>query len=261
MAYVLAATLCLGLGTLLYFCYAPFRYKARMTFFYLYMLFVSVVCLPYMAVKGRCEENLATLSWAMNPARWLLQITSEIREGKNMIKDKPCVIVSNHQSSLDVLGMAEMYPPKASFLAKRELLYTGSVGLVLWLCGGIFIDRSKHKTANEVLQKICEEVIDRRIKLWIFPEGTRNPGGGMLSFKKGAFNIAVKAKIPVVPVVFKSYEDFYCKKKYVFKPGKYIAEVLPPVSTEGLTMDDVPELSEKVRKQMLAVYQRLSSIS
>lgn len=230
-----------------------------MGMFYLYLIFLAVISLPCLVYRGRCTENLVTISWLLrHPGCWLFGIKSEVINWGNMVLDKPCVIVSNHQSSLDVFGMAEMYPPGASFMAKKSLLYLGPLGLALWLSGGVFIDRAKHKSAQAVIDHTAAEMHERQLKLWIFPEGTRCRGRGMLPFKKGAFNLAVTAQVPVVPVVFKCYDDFYCKREHKFQPGKYIAEVMPPVSTQGLSLDDVPELAEKVRDQMLTTYKRLS---
>ena len=58
-----------------------------------------------------------------------------------------------------------------------------------------------------------------QIKLWIFPEGTRNNAGAMLPFKKGAFHVAVSGQIPILPIVFSSYH-FLDHKKKTFDEGK-----------------------------------------
>lgn len=55
--------------------------------------------------------------------------------------------------------------------------------------------------------------------IWIFPEGTRNADGKLRQFKKGAFNLAVQAQIPIVPLVISSYNGFYNKKQKLFTSG------------------------------------------
>ena len=58
----------------------------------------------------------------------------------------------------------------------------------------------------------------------------------MLPFKKGAFNIAIRAQIPVIPIVFSSYLQFYSKeKRYYHDNGEVIAEVLDPIPTKGVS--------------------------
>ncbi|NWW36220.1 PLCA acyltransferase, partial [Panurus biarmicus] len=65
----------------------------------------------------------------------------------------PFVIVCNHQASLDLLGMVEVIPERCVPIAKRELLYLGTVGWACWLSGMIFIDRHRRDTAIEVISR------------------------------------------------------------------------------------------------------------
>ncbi|NXI35585.1 PLCA acyltransferase, partial [Galbula dea] len=63
----------------------------------------------------------------------------------------PYVIVCNHQSSLDLMGMVEVIPERCVPVAKKELMYMGTVGLACWLSGMIFIDRHKREDAISVI--------------------------------------------------------------------------------------------------------------
>ncbi|NWY21669.1 PLCA acyltransferase, partial [Aphelocoma coerulescens] len=63
----------------------------------------------------------------------------------------PFVIVCNHQASLDLMGMVEVIPERCVPIAKRELLYLGTVGWACWLSGIIFIDRHRRDAAIEVI--------------------------------------------------------------------------------------------------------------
>ncbi|NWR42486.1 PLCA acyltransferase, partial [Regulus satrapa] len=65
----------------------------------------------------------------------------------------PFVIVCNHQASLDLMGMVEVIPERCVPIAKRELLYLGTVGWACWLSGIIFIDRHHRDTAIEVISR------------------------------------------------------------------------------------------------------------
>lgn len=82
----------------------------------------------------------------------------------------------------------------------------------------------------------------------------------MLPFKRGAFHLAVQAQVPIIPIVMSSYQDFYSKKERRFtSPGRCQVRVLPPVSTEGLTPDDVPALADSVRHSMLTIFREIST--
>ncbi|NWU19630.1 PLCA acyltransferase, partial [Dyaphorophyia castanea] len=65
----------------------------------------------------------------------------------------PFVIVCNHQASLDLMGMVEVIPERCVPIAKRELLYLGTVGWACWLSGIIFIDRRRRDAAIEVISR------------------------------------------------------------------------------------------------------------
>nr|KAF6276501.1 1-acylglycerol-3-phosphate O-acyltransferase 1 [Myotis myotis] len=172
---------------------------------------------------------------------------------------EPYVVVSNHQSSLDLLGMMEVLPGRCVPIAKRELLWAGSAGLACWLAGVIFIDRKRTGDAISVMSEVAQTLLSQDVRVWVFPEGTRNHNGSMLPFKRGAFHLAVQAQVPIVPIVMSSYQDFYCKKERRFTSGRCQVRVLPPVPTEGLTPDDVPALADRVRHSMLTIFREIST--
>jgi len=148
---------------------------------------------------------------------------------------------------------------RAAPVVKRELLYSGPFGLMAYLSGTVFVDRSNPTRARASLNNALDYLTDKKIKLWLFPEGTRNEGETFLPFKKGAFHMALQAQVPIVPMVISSYSTFYSSKKKRFDNGGQVTiQILPPVPTKGLTADDMDKLMESVRKPMLETYQKLS---
>lgn len=97
-----------------------------------------------------------------------------------------------------------------------------------------------------------------QLKLWIFPEGTRGGGAGMLPFKKGAFYLAISSQLPITPIVYSRYH-FLDSYKWRFDPGEVIVTVLPPISTEGMTLEQIPELMDRVQKLMMDTYNSTSA--
>uniref|UniRef100_A0A8C3ME12 1-acylglycerol-3-phosphate O-acyltransferase n=1 Tax=Geospiza parvula TaxID=87175 RepID=A0A8C3ME12_GEOPR len=108
--------------------------------------------------------------------------------------------------------MMEILPRRCVPIAKKEILYMGTFGLACWLAGVIFIDRKRREESIGTLTEV--------LRVLIFPEGTRNHGGSMLPFKRGAFQLAVKAQVPIIPVVLSSYDNFYNQKEKKFTPGE-----------------------------------------
>ncbi|KAG8010385.1 1-acyl-sn-glycerol-3-phosphate acyltransferase beta [Nibea albiflora] len=126
--------------------------------------------------------------------KYFLGLRFEVSGWEHLQTEGPYVIISNHQSSLDVLGLMEILPDRCTMIAKKELVYAGTVGLICGLGGIVFIN-----------------------------QGTRNQKGDLLPFKKGAFHLAVQAQVPIIPVVFSSYSNFYLRKEKQFKSGTLTA--------------------------------------
>uniref|UniRef100_A0A158P656 1-acyl-sn-glycerol-3-phosphate acyltransferase n=1 Tax=Angiostrongylus cantonensis TaxID=6313 RepID=A0A158P656_ANGCA len=149
----------------------------------------------------------------------------------------PAVIVCNHQSVMDVVAMTRVWPPRGTVLMKKSLKYVPFFNLSSILANAVFVDRFNHSRAMNTLNRCVEQLVKYNLKLWIFPEGTRNRGIGMLPFKKGAFNIAVRGGFPVIPIVFSNYRPFYSKSDRYFKSdGEVIAQVLRPVNTKEVNI-------------------------
>lgn len=191
--------------------------------------------------------------------KYLYGIKIEVRGWENFNIKEPYVVVSNHQSSLDLLGMMEILPGRCVPIAKRELMYAGTAGLACWLAGVIFINRKKTDDAISVMTEAAETMLKEDVRVWVFPEGTRNHSGSLLPFKRGAFHLAVQAQVPVIPIIMSSYKDFYSKKEKKFTTGKCTVQILPGVPTKGLCADDVPALADKVRGMMLETFTEISN--
>lgn len=84
-----------------------------------------------------------------------------------MEKDRACIIVANHQSSLDILGMFDLWPvmDKCTVVAKKEIFYAWPMGLAAWLCGLIYIDRMNSEKARAVLNTAMEKLKDNKVKI------------------------------------------------------------------------------------------------
>ena len=96
-------------------------------------------------------------------------------------------------------------------------------------------------------------LISSKLKLWIFPEGTRSSSENMIPFKKGAFHLAITSQLPICPVVFSRY-NFLNHAEERFDPAEIVIRVLPLVPTEGMTLDDLPQLMDKVHNAMTEAY-------
>ena len=121
--------------------------------------------------------------------------------------DGPCIIVANHPGLFDVIVLIRDVP-RMSVLARRGLGSSLGLGSMFRLAGYVLApEYSDTADAVETMKKI-EGVLQDGYKFMLFPEGTRSPKNGMLSFKAGAFKIARMADVPIQPVVIYNHPPF-----------------------------------------------------
>ncbi|XP_053551518.1 1-acyl-sn-glycerol-3-phosphate acyltransferase beta isoform X2 [Bombina bombina] len=151
------------------------------------------VCL--LKSRGRNVENMRVISAFVRTIKYFYGLRFEVKGMENFQIEGPCVIISNHQSILDMMGLMEILPDRCVQIAKKELLFAGPVGLITYLGGVIYINRKRTSDAKSVMAGVAQAMINDNLKVWIYPEGTRNNSGDLLPFKKGAFHLALQAKV------------------------------------------------------------------
>ncbi|ORX35002.1 putative 1-acylglycerol-3-phosphate O-acyltransferase [Kockovaella imperatae] len=170
------------------------------------------------------------------------------------------VLVGNHQSFLDILYLGRIFPRHASIMAKKELKWAPLLGQYLALSGAVFVDRKNRDAARLALEQAGDNMKKRQISLWVFPEGTRTLSAEptLKTFKKGAFHLAIQAKVPVVPVVCENYHRLFDGKSRLDE-GVLRIRVLPAITTEGMGPDDVSALTQSTREKMVATLREISA--
>lgn len=175
-------------------------------------------------------------------------------------KDTFSVVMMRHQSIFDYVIYGMVAPKNLVIIGKKEILWIPLVGWVWALGGNLSIDRRNAKEAIQKFKVIAKKMVQRRLMVAIFPEGTRNKTGeGLLPFKKGGFYLAIDAQAPVLPAVctqLKRVFDFPGRK---IRGGKVRVAFLPMISTQGLRHEDVESLSATVWSNMAESLERLES--
>jgi len=179
-----------------------------------------------------------------------------LKNKKGLTKYKPCLYISNHQSLFDVITCGAMVTPRTVSVGKKSIRWVPFFGQFYWLSGNILIDRSNRKKAHKSMSIASKSLREKNISVWIFPEGTRSKGKGLLNFKKGAFYTAIDAQVPIVPIVISSYKDFFDMGK--LNSGTILAEVLDPIETKGKTRDDINELLNESYQIMNDCFNKLN---
>ena len=178
--------------------------------------------------------------------RWRI----DVQNRKWLEAYRPCVIVGNHQSFLDVVTFGAIFPSRTVSAGKREIGRIPIFGWFYRLSGNLIIDRAHARSALESLEEAAQTMRAEKIAVWFMPEGHRNPTPQLLPFKSGAFRLALAAGAPIVPVVAESLTVIVDTRRHLARPGRLRVRVLEPVPTEGLESKDLPALVFSVRSRM-----------
>jgi 1-acyl-sn-glycerol-3-phosphate acyltransferase len=123
--------------------------------------------------------------------------------GQENVPEGGFVYASNHESLVDILVLGAALPGDFKWAAKRSVMNVPFLGWHLRLAGHVPVDRNKGKDAALAVTEAFESVLRNNKPLLVFPEGTRTADGKLKAFKNGAFQAAVLAGKPVVPVALK----------------------------------------------------------
>ncbi len=187
----------------------------------------------------------------VNPS-WRLSISGDYPENPR----NPYVVVSNHQSMADIPLLSNL-PWEMKWVGKIELFRVPYVGLMMKLSDDIPVDRKDPHSGGAMLFRALH-TLQNRCSVIFFPEGTRSPDGRVGRFNDGAFHLAVKAQVPVLPLVIEGSHNCLPKKSWRFGPPQTIRLILlPPVSTSGMDTGDVAALRDRVRASIVAEVARL----
>jgi len=117
----------------------------------------------------------------------------------DLIPDEPCVVVANHSSYLDGIILMAVLPPRFTFVIKREVVAVPLLHSLLKNLGSHFVERNNKQQAAQHLKQLYKKV-ENGESLAIFPEGTFHEQPGLRRFQKGAFAVAYKHNLPIVPI-------------------------------------------------------------
>ena len=194
---------------------------------------------------GLWFRRLGRMMTRVNPS-WRLQIDGSLPSNPR----NPYVVVSNHQSMADIPLLSNR-PWEMKWIGKIELFRLPYIGWMMKIAGDIPVNRRDPRSGAAMLLKVLH-TLRQRCSVIFFPEGTRSPDGRVWKFNEGAFHMAVKAQVPILPVAIEGSYRCLPKKSWRFGPPTRIqVRVLAPVDTTGLLPQDVPGLRDRVRQGII----------
>jgi len=157
------------------------------------------------------------------------------------------VFIANHASYYDTPVALAHIPVQFRFLARRGLFQIPFLGTHLSRAGHIPVPREDPRASVKTMQQAAEAIQQKKISLLIFPEGGRTHDGVLQPFKEGGAYIAIRAGVPVVPLVLLGTRNVLPYGSGVIRPGNVTLRILQPIETKQLTLRDRGRLTEQVR--------------
>jgi 1-acyl-sn-glycerol-3-phosphate acyltransferase len=166
---------------------------------------------------------------------------------------KPRVYAVNHSSAFDIPALYAHLPFQFRILHKKELLSYPIVGWHLKRSKQVCVDQQNPSRSIGQI-KSALRTLKGGMPLVIFPEGGRTPDGRIQPFLPGAFFLAIKAQIDIVPVALRGLYGLLPMNTYHIKPRQLEMRIGKPISTAGLSMRDMEQLSAKVQRAVEEMY-------
>jgi len=168
----------------------------------------------------------------------------------------PYIIISNHQSILDILIMnCLLY--RFRWISKIENYKVPVLGWYLRMAKYIVIDRGNEESKTGMMEKSAE-CLRKGISIMMFPEGTRSPDGEIAPFKLGAFQLALMTDKSILPVIVDGTGGVLPKHGLLFSRGNILKiKVLDPVHPGSFGTGDPEELASKFRNLMVAELKKM----
>lgn len=231
-------------------------------------LFLAISCFPLFAIdfiiwlltfwwdKRTWVLHRYSIFWALiyvwlNPL-WKINIKGR----ENIRKGKTYVIISNHQSALDIVVLYRLYT-HFKWIAKRELFNVPFVGWNLRLNRHVPIDRNSPRSAVLMMQKAIAH-LKQGSSILVFPEGTRSEDGTIRRFKEGSFVIAKKAEVAILPVILNGTLETLPKSGMIGGRQTFIIHVLPEIPYESFKDKSPADIAKEMQQLLTEEHKKIA---
>jgi putative phosphoserine phosphatase/1-acylglycerol-3-phosphate O-acyltransferase len=192
----------------------------------------------------------ANVAAAIGPdlALALAGVQLNVQGSEHLWSHRPAVFVFNHQSSIDVAVIGSLVRRDLTGVAKIEAARDPRFAPIGYVVDVVYVDRSDSRQARAALEPAVQR-LRQGTSIAIAPEGTRSPTQRLGQFKKGAFHLAMQARVPIVPIVIRNAGDVMWRGSLVIRPGTIDVAVLEPISTADWKAADIGRHAEELRER------------
>lgn len=220
-----------------------------------YFIVINAFLLVVFIVRPLHRNNVNLAGKVYSTMAYIIGVKLVFRRSDKVDTSQSYVYIANHQNTYDLATVSHAADPGVVTMGKKSLKWIPIFGLIYWLSGNIMIDRKNSGRARGTLSDTGKIMAARKLSIWVFPEGTRSRGRGMLPFKTGAFRLAVSEKKQIVPVVCSELNNGRIKFNR-WNNGTVIIETGDPVSIDF--EQNAKQMAVEFRQKMLSTFDRIS---
>ncbi|QLH62111.1 1-acylglycerol-3-phosphate O-acyltransferase [Serratia symbiotica] len=222
-----------------------------------YCILVCIFGTVYCLFSPRNPRHVATFGHLFGRMSTLFGLKVEIRVPAGVANNGNCIYIANHQNNYDMVTAANIVQPRTVTVGKKSLLWVPFFGPLYWLSGNLLIDRDNRTKAHSTIALVVEQCKKRDISIWMFPEGTRSRGRGLMPFKTGAFHAAITAGVPIIPICVSTTNGKINLNRW--NNGQAIVEMMAPIDTSTYGKESVRELAAYCHTLMAAKIAQLDT--
>lgn len=230
------------LKTILIYLWAPFANLL----WYTHTVVMATLSLLVHPFDKTGEMQHWCARWWCRLIAWSIFANIHVHGKERLKPDETYVYMANHSSLIDTPALFAYLPYQFKIMAKKRLFYFPFMGWHLWTAGNFPIDQSDARKTARSLKGVIEGVRAGK-SLAVFPEGTRSPDGRLQEFKQGAFKIALRAGVPIVPVTIIGTSKLLPKGSLAPRPGRVDVIIGEPINTAKYNERQLQELIEVTR--------------
>ncbi|MCU1291203.1 MAG: 1-acyl-sn-glycerol-3-phosphate acyltransferase [Bryobacterales bacterium] len=207
------------------------------------------LCVSFFDETGRAQAALAR-AWA-RVLLWVSGVKVRVEGVEHIDPNGSYIFIANHMSYMDTPVILAHIPVQFRFLAKRGLFKIPLIGTHLGRAGHIPVTREDPRASVKTMQTAAEVIQKKKISLLIFPEGGRSHDGNLRPFKEGGAYIAIRAGVPLIPVVLIGTREVLPFGGGIVKPGHVTLRILKPIPTSELNIKARGPVTDQLREQIL----------
>lgn len=220
----------------------------RVTIVVILCILICVFGSLYSLIRFKHPSNVGLMARCFGRLYPLFGLQVEHRFLPNADQIGNCIYIGNHQNNYDMVTISYMVMPRTVSVGKKSLIWIPFFGFLYWVTGNILIDRENRSKAHNTMTTVTKHITEDNISIFMFPEGTRSRGRGLLPFKTGAFHTALAAGVPVVPIVCSTTHNKIDLNRW--NNGKVICEMMEPIDSSQFSKENVREFAEYCHRVM-----------